>query len=401
MHIAVRPYAAAGVALLSAGVIAVSPVAPQMPAIQAAERALTSANVQLAASVDPIELWVQVFQTAAANLTVIGQQVAANPTPILSQVIANQVASFTALGNSLQSSAQTVNQIFQSAPDALQTALTQLQDGNIVGAVDTFNNNLVIPLTLAALQVVSDSLRPVVSTVQNFGKAFATLPDDVFAVVLPMTYPLLSAVNAIVQTTQDVSDGVAAGDVGAVVNALVNAPAHLVGGVLNGAGSILGGLLPAAGILTPYDPNFGFLASGPISSLIALRETIAQALGATPPAPPAAAATSAVSTVPALSRTISLAVPAAEAVDTTSGGATTKAGPSKHKLELAATTSAATAEASSAAVDSASTGTSADSDSSDSPAATRTHESAKPGSAHKGGAAKSGKSGASTKSAAK
>ena len=78
--------------------------------------------------------------------------------------------------------------------------------------------------------------------------------------------------------------GGAAGDAGAVVNALVNAPAHLVGGVLNGAGSILGGLLPAAGILTPYDPNFGFLASGPISSLIALRETIAQALGAAPPA---------------------------------------------------------------------------------------------------------------------
>ena len=390
MHIAVRPYAAAGVALLSAGVIAVSPVAPQMPAVQAAERALTSANVQLAASVDPIELWVQVFQTAAANLTVIGQQVAANPTPILSQVIANQVASFTALGNSLQSSAQTVNQIFQTAPDALQTALGQLQDGNIVGAVDTFNNNIVIPLTLAALQVVSDSLRPVVSTVTNFGKAFATLPDDLFAVVLPMTYPLLSAVNAIVQTTQDVSDGVAAGDAGAVVNALVNAPAHLVGGVLNGAGSILGGLLPAAGILTPYDPNFGFLASGPISSLIALRETIAQALGAAPPAPAAAAATSAVSTVPTATRTISLAVPAAEAVDTASAGTTTttKARPSKQKLELAATASAAPAESDS-------------SDSSDAPAVTKSHESAKPGSAHKGGAAKSGKSGASTKSAAK
>ena len=386
MHIAVRPYAAAGVALLSAGVIAVSPVAPQLPAVQAAARALTSANVQLAASVDPIELWVQVFQTAAANLTVIGQQVAANPTPILSQVIANQVASFTALGNSLQSSAQTVNQIFQTAPDALQTALGQLQDGNIVGAVDTFNNNIVIPLTLAALQVVSDSLRPVVSTVTNFGKAFATLPDDLFAVVLPMTYPLLSAVNAIVQTTQDVSDGVAAGDAGAVVNALVNAPAHLVGGVLNGAGSILGGLLPAAGILTPYDPNFGFLASGPISSLIALRETIAQALGAAPPAPAAAATTSAVSTVPTATRTISLAVPAAEAVDTASAGTTTtKARPSKQKLEPAATASAAPAE----------------SDSSDAPAVTKTHESAKPGSAHKGGAAKSGKSGASTKSAAK
>jgi hypothetical protein len=394
MHIAVRPYAAAGVALLSAGVIAVSPLAPQMPAVQAAERALISANVQLAAAVDPIELWVQVFQTAAANLGVIGEQVAANPTPILSQVIANQVASFTALGNSLQSSAQTVNQIFQSAPDALQTALGQLQDGNIVGAVDTFNNNIVIPLTLAALQVVSDSLRPVVSTVQNFGKAFATLPDDVFAVVLPMTYPLLSAVNAIVQTAQDVSDGVAAGDAGAVVNALVNAPANLVGGVLNGAGSILGGLLPAAGILTPYDPNFGFLASGPISSLIALRETIAQALGAPVPSAAAAAATSAVSTVPTATKTISLAVPAAEAVDAVSA---VKARPSERKLEVAATASAAPTETSVAAGDS----TSAGSDSSDSPAATKTHESAKPGSAHKGGAAKSGKSGASTKSAAK
>jgi hypothetical protein len=71
-----------------------------------------------------------------------------------------------------------------------------------------------------------------------------------------------------------------------VVNALVNAPANLVGGLLNGAGNILG-YFPGAGILTPYDSSgAGFLDSGPISSLNDLREVIAEALGKKAPVAP-------------------------------------------------------------------------------------------------------------------
>ena len=310
MNAAVRPYTTAGVALLGASVIAISPVTPSMPDVQAMQRTVSSVGVELSAAVNPIENWVQVFQKSAANLGAIGQQIADSPAPILSQIVANQIAAFEDLKTRFDNNAGTIKLILDGAPGAIATARGQLQSGDIVGAFDTFNNQIVIPLALAGVQAVSDLTRPLVSTVNNFAKAFATLPDAVFQVILPMTFPLVSTINAAVQATQDVYDGVVARDPGAVINTLVNLPADLVDGFLNGSGTILG-FLPAPGLLTPYDPNFGFLASGPIASLIALRDVIAQATGAAPPT--AAAAASAAATVPAAAKTVTLSIAAPKA----------------------------------------------------------------------------------------
>jgi hypothetical protein len=315
MNAAVRPYATAGVALLGASVIAISPLAPPMPDVQAMQRTVSSVSVELSAAVNPIENWIQVFHNSAANLDAIGQQIADSPAPILSQVVANQLASLKALQTALNNNATIVKQIFDSIPGAVDTARGQFQSGDITGGVDTINNAIVIPLALAAVQAVSDSTVPLVNTVNNFAKAFATVPNAVFQVLLPMTFPLLSTINVVVQATQDVYDGVVASDPGAVINTLVNLPANLVNGFLNGSGTVLG-FLPAPGLLTPYDPNFGFLASGPISSLIALRDVIAQAIGATPP--PTAATTNAAKTV-----TLSTAAP--EALGTAPARSATKA----------------------------------------------------------------------------
>lgn len=302
MNAAVRPYATAGVALVGASVIAISPLAPPLPDTQAMQRAVSSVSVELSAAVNPIENWIQVFQTSAANLGAIGQQIADSPAPILSQIVANQMAAFEDLKTRLDNNAGTVKLILDGAPNAIATARGQLQSGDIVGAFDTFNNQIVIPLALAGVQAVSDLTRPLVSMVNNFAKAFATVPDAVFQVILPMTFPLVSTINAAVQATQDVYDGVVAGDPAAVINTLVNLPANLVDGFLNGSGTILG-FIDAPGLLTPYSPDFGFLASGPIASLIALRDVIAQAIGAPLPT---AAATSAAAKVPAGATTVTL-----------------------------------------------------------------------------------------------
>lgn len=305
MNAAVRPYATAGVALLGASVIAISPLTPAMPEIHSMQRTVSSVGVQLSAAVNPIENWVQVFQKSAANLGAIGQQIAASPAPILSQIVANQIASLKTLQTAFNNNATVVKQIFDSVPGAIKTATEQLQSGEIVDAVNTINNTIVIPLVLAGVTAVSDLTGPLVSTVNNFAKAFATVPNAVFQVILPMTYPLVSTINVVVQATQDVYDGVVASDPGAVINTLVNLPANLVDGFLNGSGTILG-FINAPGVLTPYDPNFGFLGSGPIASLIQLRDVIAQAIGATPP--PTAAAK-----LPAAAKTVTLSVAAPEA----------------------------------------------------------------------------------------
>lgn len=326
MTAAVRPYATAGVALLGVSVIAISPLAPPLPDVHAMQRTVSSVGVELSAAVDPIQNWIQVFQKSAANLGAIGQQIAASPAPILSQIVANQIAAFEDLRTRLDANAGTLRLIFDGAPNAIATARGQLQDGDITGAFDTFNNQIVIPLALAAVQAVSDLTRPLVSSVNNYAKAFATLPDDVFQVILPMTFPLVSTINAAVQATQDVYDGVVAGDPGAVFNTLVNLPANLVDGFLNGSGTILG-FINAPGLLTPYDPNFGFLASGPISSLIALRDVIAQAIGAPVPTAaaakaPAAAKTVALSIAPEGDGTASSAKDVTKAVSETAAGST-------------------------------------------------------------------------------
>jgi len=338
MNVAVRPYATAGIALVGASVIAISPLAPPMPGAQALQRTVSSVGVELSAAVNPIENWVQVFQKSAANLGAIGQQIAADPAPILSQIVANQIASLKVLQAAFNTNAGTLKLIFQGAPGAIETARGQLQSGNITGAVDTINNNIIIPLALAAVQAVSDSTVPLVNTVNNFAKAFATLPNAVFQVVLPMTFPLLSTINVIVQATQDVYDGVVASDPGAVISTLVNLPANLVGGFLNGSGMVLG-FIPAPGLLTPYDPNFGFLGSGPIASLIQLRDVIAQAIGATPPS---AAATNAAARVPSAAKTVTLTTAAPKAL-----GKAGSARAPKAASESAAAATAAAAESSS------------------------------------------------------
>ncbi|BBY62885.1 hypothetical protein [Mycolicibacterium helvum] len=332
MNVAVRPYATAGVALLGASVIAISPLAPPMPGVQAMQRTVSSIGVELSASVNPIQNWIQVFQTSAANLGALGQQIADSPAPILSQIVANQIASLKALQTALHNDASNIKQIFDSIPGAIATARGQLQSGDITGAFDTINNTVVVPLALSLVTVVSDSTVPLVNTVNNFAKAFATLPNTVFQVVLPMTFPLLSTINAAVQGVQDVYDGVVANDPGAVVNTLVNLPANLVNGFLNGSGMVLG-ILPAPGLLTPYSPDFGFLASGPIASLIELRDVIAQAIGATPPAAASAGAAKTVA--------LSTAAPAALGKAGLARGATKAASESAAESTAADTTEAA------------------------------------------------------------
>jgi hypothetical protein len=117
MHAAVRPYATAGVALVGAGVIAVTPVpAPlgdaHIPTLRAA--------VALTQATNPYE---EVFQTAAANVQTIFNTFLANPTPILSQILSNQNTALQALLAS--GGAVTIPSLSQ-----IQTALTSQSDAS-------------------------------------------------------------------------------------------------------------------------------------------------------------------------------------------------------------------------------------------------------------------------------
>jgi hypothetical protein len=387
MQAAVRSYKTMGVALVGASVVAVSPLAPPMPHVQAVERAVSSAGVELDALVNPIEAWVQVLQAAGANLGAIGQELVDNPTPILSQVIANQEANAQEIGASAQSYIQQIQLNLQDLPGNLQTAQAQLQAGNITGAVATLNNGLVVPIVSAVLSIATLPVTPLANMAQEFANVMATLqtnnndPSVVLNSILPFTYPLVSAVNALAQTAQDV---VTAPNVAAAVNALINAPANLVGAFLNGDGTLLG-FLPQAGLLTPFDPVFGALDSGPIAVLNNMREVIAEALGKVAPVAATAslavtpkADVSAIASVPTASKLVTLAATPSTSVSTNTALVARRV---RLSIDSAETSVSGTPAASPADR----TGSVNES----------THDSTKPGTAqkHDGHSAKAGKSG--------
>jgi hypothetical protein len=102
----------AGVALVGAGVIALTPVAAPSAAVHVP--ALPSAaTIELTAFTNPLETWASVATASFANLNNLGQVVTDNPFPILRQVIANQVANATKLAGI----AQTVGTNFVSLLD--------------------------------------------------------------------------------------------------------------------------------------------------------------------------------------------------------------------------------------------------------------------------------------------
>jgi hypothetical protein len=266
-----------GVALIGASVIALSPivVTPQqvhLPAIPVSSIATT-----LTASVDPISEWVQVLTTTFNNISTLGQQVWSNPAPILAQIIANQIGYANTISTALGAAGNSFVTALTALPPALREAAQQLAAGQISGALNTAFQamlNLVVNPGMALMQSPIFSIPGQV--LQNLTNVVKLLPDVIVGLGLSALTTVSGVQRAFGDTAQAVFDGVVAGDFGAAVNAIVNAPAVLTNAFLNGYAPT-----GAWGILSP---GFGVV---PVL-VVAIRGAIAQVLGA--PAPAAAAA---------------------------------------------------------------------------------------------------------------
>ncbi|GAY14841.1 hypothetical protein [Mycobacterium sp. shizuoka-1] len=306
MHAGARPHLTTGVALVGAGVIALSPIVSTTTHAQLASvTAMSSAAVQLTAATDPLQRWLEVIQTSAANLGGISQQFFDAPAPILEQLATNQFANVEYLAKTGQELLANLQLSLQPVPAQLRQAAQQLADGNIVGAVDTFNAAILPPI-LSIVFYIPELYKVVTNAGQNLANVIAAVPEAVVNPLLTLAYPLVSGVNASAEIAQAVLDAAKAGDISGVANALINAPANFVDGVLNGAGTILG-VFPTPGLLTPYDPVMDFLGSGPIAQFLHAREVIANALK--PIAVPATAAVAASKVETPGSTTVTLTLP--------------------------------------------------------------------------------------------
>lgn len=90
MSVTARTYLTAGVAALGVGALVLSPVQPlPSQAVPLQQRVVGDMAVSLAAAVDPIQAWVNVFENSAANIETLGKLNEQNPFPLLKTVGAN------------------------------------------------------------------------------------------------------------------------------------------------------------------------------------------------------------------------------------------------------------------------------------------------------------------------
>lgn len=310
MNAALRPYATTGIAIVGAAVIAVSPVlvTPQsLPDVQVANPA-----VELTQITNPIELWAQVLGESIANLGDLTDRVLDDPAPILTQIIANQLANAGILADAAQNAATTIVNALGELPANIATALGQLADGNIVGAVSTLTNAL-LPIGLAIIGPVFAVGTVINNMVQNFANVVETLTDPgvTLPVILGFAGPVLSVLDSLTNTTQAIVTAIGTADLEGLADALINAPARLTDALLNGSGTLLG-FLPLPGLLTPGDDPAMPLA-GPIGALLNLRDAIAEAI--TPAAPLAAVETTEVAETAAAPQQVAAISPTGVIVD--------------------------------------------------------------------------------------
>lgn len=274
MHAMLRPYVTAGISLVGASAIAISPISPvstALPDIYAPAHAVSTAAVNLVAS--PIDFYTEVFARTTTNLGQLAGTLIGDPAPILTQVIKNQVANanelIVALAEGVGNLAYAVTDLI---PQALRTASVALANGDVETALNAL---LGIPATLAIplIDTVYDGIiNPIMQTVNRINNIVQnTTGTIILASAIAIMGPVISTIGSVGAAIQGVIDAAGTGDIGKVAQALFDAPGVVVDGFLNGGyGPLLLGYIPAPGILDSV--------TGPIAAVLGIRKLIAQQL---------------------------------------------------------------------------------------------------------------------------
>jgi hypothetical protein len=270
-----------------------------MPDIHLPNPAHVVASVELAAATLAATppSYAQVIQEAIANAQALLNTFAANPTPILSQVAQNQAATIQNLIAALQTTGGAIGTaLTTTVPPLLQAAFNDLASGNVEGATNNVLSAILAPvfpitgLIPAISAVLTNPLANLVSGI-NAIEAGGVLSPLAMAVT-GLLGPVLSGAGAFGVAVDNVGSAIGAGDPQAVLNAVVNGPATILDGVLNGgfgpdlsslagiAGIkvVAGGLLSGGLAITTPNGVVTITLPGTINSLEALATAFAKAL---------------------------------------------------------------------------------------------------------------------------
>lgn len=184
-----RSYAAGGVALLGAGYIAMSPIAPSLPDLHVPS--LRAPAVELTA----LPSWLEWLETGTeqlqAQLAALGEGIQArieDPLPIVTQLIANGVGYAQEFATAFNTSAGVIARALVGLPLALVTAIQ-----------DAIENPANIPAILTGLvdslvETVNDAVTPVVNAVTTVATAVFTHALGVADAIITNTPDIATAV---------------------------------------------------------------------------------------------------------------------------------------------------------------------------------------------------------------
>jgi hypothetical protein len=220
---------ASGVAFLAAAVIGVAPITSTPPAI-----ATATATVRLAAVPSPLEFYPEVAQRAVYFAASLAHQYFSDPVPITRAVINNQAAAVSNIIAAVES----------GDPAAVRTALTEAVTQPIENAIT------------AGGVVVDQSRYLALSAISPVLQVFWSTDFAIRAVVASVT-----ALNLI-----------------DLLNSVLNIPAHLFNGIINGGYFPYGNPFDPvrAGLLTPVGSLLTI--GGPFSTQVLVDQQVAQAI---------------------------------------------------------------------------------------------------------------------------
>lgn len=240
MQLALRPFTTAGVALVGASVIAVSPLAPPPVTTSAYTNSISTAQVALTSTVDPLTRLGQFGALTAENLGELANYWIKNPAPVGRQIITNLLTYADWVGAGFQEAAPLLQARIADVGSAIVQAGGLIQAGEPEQALTNIGN------AIANLMWAGFPLMNLLSIPNYMAQHFTTVVSQVFgiATMSSLVGVVLGVPNLTLQSlggsAQDALDAFEARDVGGGISAIVNTPIDLIDTVLN---STNGGLI--------------------------------------------------------------------------------------------------------------------------------------------------------------
>ena len=230
MNLALRPYVTAGVALVGASVIAVTPVTAPPPAMQ-------SHSIQLSAAIDnPIEVFTPVFNQASTVIQNAIQAEIDDPFPILVGLAGKLAADGRTLGDIANALGQSYSGLLAGLPGALTTYAQKIAAGDFTGAVGAF-----MPIAIGPFFTTFTQLLKFQGFVQTqfevAGKLTNAAIMGAWALGPGQLLSVYSVIGAVTGTLDKLVKAVPTGDPGEIVNVIQHGAANIATAALGVADS--------------------------------------------------------------------------------------------------------------------------------------------------------------------